>query len=89
VNLIETSNGLTALAHYNADLFSAGTIRTILRFYHAILSVITENSEVLDLSRQELLAVVARKARTQLQQACGDSVHRISGQRQGYTMMKA
>ena len=89
VNLTETANGLTAFVHYNADLFSAGAMRSLLRFYRATLLVITEDREILDAGKQELLLAIARKVRAQMQQSTETLKPPVSRSRQGYSIMKA
>jgi len=62
LNIAETSTGIQGTNHYNADLFAPATIRGILHFYKAMLSVLAEDSEILDAPRSKLLSKVEQKA---------------------------
>jgi amino acid adenylation domain-containing protein len=88
VNLIETDEGLCALAHYNRGLFSAKTIQSLLHFYYATLAVVAEEGEVLDATKQKLLREVSQKARSLMKESIAPPGHLISRRRRGHIFLK-
>ena len=63
----ETADGLVGQKHYNSELYSVTTIRGLLQFYNALLTVLATDPEILDAPRQQLIAAAEWKALEALQ----------------------
>jgi hypothetical protein len=66
LNLVETNEGLEGWNNYDSDLFQGSTMRGLLHFYHATLSVLAADDRHLDLPKIELLLKVEQQARRML-----------------------
>ncbi|HEY6349914.1 MAG TPA: condensation domain-containing protein [Candidatus Angelobacter sp.] len=89
VNIVEAEDGLHAFVHYRSSLFKPSTVQSLLHFYHATLVVIAQNGQILDVTKQELLGAIARKARELRDQFFTPLGLLASRQRQGRLIVKA
>jgi hypothetical protein len=84
-NVMETGEGLRGSLDYDSDLFSAASIRGFLNFYHAVLTVVTEDNELLDAPREKLVWAVEQKAYGLMKQLGPVLVTSLPRQRVGQT----
>jgi hypothetical protein len=68
LNLIETAEGLVGHNQYDSDLFDSSTMRGLLRFYEAALSVIATEGALIDLPKSALLRAINQRAGSLLTQ---------------------
>jgi hypothetical protein len=68
LNLFETAEGLAGYNQYDSDLFDSSTMRGLMRFYEAALSVIAAGGAMLDLPKNALLRAINQRAGSLLTQ---------------------
>jgi natural product biosynthesis luciferase-like monooxygenase protein/amino acid adenylation domain-containing protein len=89
LNLVESNEGLQGLNSHDPALFSASTMRSLLHFYRAVLSVVAADADALDAPMEKLLTAVEREAYSLFEKSVFSSVMNVKGKRQGHLIAKA
>jgi hypothetical protein len=89
LDLVESNEGLQGWNSHDPALFSAGTMRSLLHFYRAVLSVVARDVDALDAPMEKLLTAVEREAYSLFEKSPSSSVMSVKKKRQGHLIAKA
>ena len=89
LNLAESKEGLQGWNSHDPALFSASTMRSLLHFYRAVLSVVAADAEALDAPMEKLLTAVEREAYSLFEESSFSSVMSVKRRRQGHLIANA